>query len=203
LSIGGRERQFACDYLACGFHLVPNTELAALLGCEFNKNAVAVDEWQQTSRTGIYCAGEPTGIGGLELSLLEGQIAGLAAASQHDKARVFFAQREKLSRFAARLAKAFALRDELKVLPSDDTLICRCEDIAFGAVRQHDSWRAAKLHTRCGMGPCQGRICGSATDFLLGWNAHSVRPPILPVLISNLMSSQANHESEFRNITEV
>jgi hypothetical protein len=44
----------------------------------------------------------------------------------------------------------------------------------------------AKLQTRCGMGACQGRICGSAVEFLFGWNDRSVRPPIFPVRMENL-----------------
>jgi NADPH-dependent 2,4-dienoyl-CoA reductase/sulfur reductase-like enzyme len=194
LSIQGRMKTIACDYLACGFHLVPNIELPALLGCTIANGAVAVDECQQTSVPDIYCAGEPTGIGGLELSLIEGQIAGFVASRQHNKARSLFRERQKFSRFAARLARAFALRPELKALPQDSTLICRCEDVPYGAVRRETSWRASKLHTRCGMGPCQGRICGAATEFLLGWNADSVRPPIFPALISNLASSQDCHQ---------
>jgi hypothetical protein len=162
-----------------------------------------VDEWQQTSVPGVYCAGEPTGIGGLELSLIEGQIAGLAASGQKEKARSLFGQREKWGRFAARLAKAFALRPELKSLPDNDTLLCRCEDVAFGTARQQASWRAAKLQTRCGMGPCQGRVCGPAAEFLLGWNADSVRPPVFPALISSLVSSQAHSQSEVQNAKEV
>ena len=95
-----------------------------------------------------------------------------------------------MSRFAARLAKAFTLRSELKTLPTDATIVCRCEDVTFGRLRSHPSWRAAKLHTRCGMGPCQGRVCGAATSFLLGWNADSVRPPMFPALISSLTSTE-------------
>jgi len=203
ISIQGKERTILCDYLACGFHLVPNIELPALIGCEIENGAVKVDEWQQTSIPDIYCAGEPTGIGGLELSLIEGQIAGLAASGQKEKARALFNQRRCLSRFAAKLANAFALRPELKALPHDNTLLCRCEDVAYGAVRQHRSWRAAKLQTRCGMGPCQGRICGAAAEFLLGWNADSVRPPVFPALISSLVSSQAHNESEIQNTQKV
>jgi D-hydroxyproline dehydrogenase subunit alpha len=196
LSINGSLKTFACDYLACGFHLVPNIELPALLGCELADGTVAVNELQQTSMSHIYCAGEPTGIGGLELSLVEGQIAGLAAARKADQARSLFAQRRRLSRFAARLAKAFALRPELKTLPEDQTLLCRCEDVPYGTVRKHLSWRAAKLHTRCGMGPCQGRICGSAAEFLLGWKVDSVRPPVFPALVSSLESARALNEPE-------
>jgi NADPH-dependent 2,4-dienoyl-CoA reductase/sulfur reductase-like enzyme len=188
LSRNGRQQRIACDYLACGFHLVPNVELAAMLGCNVANGAVVVDEWQQTTVPGIFCAGESTGIGGLDLSLIEGQIAGLAAVGRKEKARTLFDQRRRLSRFGSRLAKAFALRPELRALPGEDTFVCRCEDVSYGDVRRHDSWRAAKLHTRCGMGPCQGRVCGAATEFLLGWNADSVRPPVFPALVSSLAS---------------
>ena len=203
LSIQGKAKQIECDYVACAFHLVPNIEFAALIGCEIIAGGVIVDEWQQTSVPGTYCAGEPTGIGGLELSLIEGQIAGLSVAGQKEKARALFSQREKFKRFAARLADAFALRPELKTLPTENTLLCRCEDVAYGDVREHRSWRAAKLHTRCGMGPCQGRICGAAAEFLLGWNASSVRPPVFPALVSSLASSRAHDEAELQNTHDV
>jgi len=175
-----------CDYLACGFNLVPNIELAVLLGCEVRAEVVAVDAFQETSVPGIYCAGEPTGIGGLELSLVEGQIAGLAAAGFHDSARSLFQARRKLTEFAAALGRTFALRDELRTLPDRDTLVCRCEDVTLGQLAGHDSWRSAKLHTRCGMGPCQGRICGPATNFLFGWQVESVRPPLMPARVGTL-----------------
>ena len=46
--------------------------------------------------------------------------------------------------------------------------------------------REAKLHTRCGMGPCQGRICGAAGEFLLGWTTPTPRPPLFPVEVATL-----------------
>jgi D-hydroxyproline dehydrogenase subunit alpha len=185
---GGKRWSVSCDYLACGFHLVPNLELAELLGCEIENGAVKVDEWHQTSVPQVYSAGESTGIGGLELSLVEGEIAGLAIAGRLDEARRLFPLRAKQRRFADLLNRTFALRDELKTLSEPETIVCRCEDVAFDRLRAHDSWRAAKLHTRCGMGPCQGRICGGAVEFLFGWKAESVRPPILPVRVDSLLS---------------
>jgi hypothetical protein len=53
-------------------------------------------------------------------------------------------------------------------------------------VRACVGWREAKLHTRCGMGPCQGRICGGAVEFLLGWQSESVRPPVLPARVRSM-----------------
>ena len=102
ISQAGRSKTIACDYLACGFHLVPNSELAALLGCRVQDDLVQVDDFQRTSVPGIFCAGEPTGIGGLELSLIEGQIAGLAAAGRETAARPLFAEREKLRKLRPR-----------------------------------------------------------------------------------------------------
>jgi NADPH-dependent 2,4-dienoyl-CoA reductase/sulfur reductase-like enzyme len=78
----GKRWQVACDYLACGFHLVPNVELAELLDCAVDRGAVRVDEFQQTTVPNVYSAGETTGVGGLELSLVEGEIAGLVAPTK-------------------------------------------------------------------------------------------------------------------------
>jgi NADPH-dependent 2,4-dienoyl-CoA reductase/sulfur reductase-like enzyme len=187
---GGKTWTERCDYLACGFGLVPNTEVGALLGCRMAGGGVAVDEQQQTSVQGVYSAGEATGIGGLELALVEGEIAGFAAAGESARARALFAPRHGYRRFAGALERAFALREELKALPREETLICRCEDVTLGRVRACAGWREAKLHTRCGMGPCQGRVCGGAVEFLLGWKADSVRPPVFPARIESLARSE-------------
>jgi D-hydroxyproline dehydrogenase subunit alpha len=178
--------QVSCDYLACGFHLVPNVELAELLGCVVDHDGVRVDDFQQTTVENIYCAGESTGIGGLELSIVEGEIAGLAIGGKLEAARKLFQVRERQRKFARLLNRTFALRDELKALVQPETIVCRCEDVTFERLRSQNSWRAAKLQTRCGMGPCQGRVCGGAVEFLFGWRAESVRPPVLPVRVESL-----------------
>jgi NADPH-dependent 2,4-dienoyl-CoA reductase/sulfur reductase-like enzyme len=188
---GGKRSRVDCDYLACGFHLVPNTELGELLGCAVENGSVRVDEFQQTTVAKVYSAGETTGIGGLELSLVEGEIAGLAVAGKHEAARELFPARAKQLKFADLLNHTFTLRDELKQLPAPQTIVCRCEDVTFDRLRAHNSWRAAKLQTRCGMGPCQGRVCGGAVEFLFGWRATSVRPPILPVKIDSLIRNKS------------
>jgi NADPH-dependent 2,4-dienoyl-CoA reductase/sulfur reductase-like enzyme len=186
ISRNGKLEKFHCDYFACGFHLAPNTELASLLGCRLKQDAVAVDDWQQTSVPEVFCAGEPTGVGGLELSLIEGQIAGFAAADRKPEAQKFFSARRKLRKFAQAVDRAFAPRAELKTLSQPETIVCRCEDVTHARLEPHSSWRAAKLQTRCGMGPCQGRICGPATQFLFNWRPESVRPPVFPARFSSL-----------------
>jgi NADPH-dependent 2,4-dienoyl-CoA reductase/sulfur reductase-like enzyme len=183
-----------CDYLACGYGLLPNLELAQALGCataaadmQAGQTTVTVDDWQRTSQPGIYCAGEGTGIGGVDLALAEGRIAGLAACGQEAQARDALAKRAQGRKFAARLARAFALRPELSTLAGDDTIVCRCEDVSHGELRTHTSWRCAKLQTRCGMGPCQGRICGGATEVLYGWRPDAVRLPISPARVASII----------------
>ncbi len=184
-----RCREIECDYLACGFHLVPNLELARALDCRVTNGFVEVNEFQETSQPGIYCAGEPTGIGGLEPAIVEGQIAGYASAGNLNAAKQLLATRARYKKVVNAMKRAFALRPELATLTNSDTLLCRCEDISVESVRKHASWRAAKLHSRCGMGPCQGRVCGAAAEFLFGWTIDSSRPPIFPVRCSSLAAT--------------
>jgi NADPH-dependent 2,4-dienoyl-CoA reductase/sulfur reductase-like enzyme len=186
LTDGAKAWREPCDYLACGFGLVPNVELAAALGCTLHKGAVGVDALQRTTVPDVFAAGEVTGIGGLERSLVEGEIAGLAASGDEAAARFLFPRRDRARRFAKRLERAFALRDELRRLPRPETIVCRCEDVAHGALVPHSSWTEAKLQTRCGMGPCQGRVCGAAADVLYGWTRTSIRPPIFPTPLGHL-----------------
>jgi D-hydroxyproline dehydrogenase subunit alpha len=201
LASGRRTRTISCDYLACGFHLVPNTELAELLGCQLRDDFVETDDLQQTSVRGVFSAGEPTGIGGLELALVEGQIAGQAAGGRSESARALFGERHRLRRFARALDRAFVLRPELRSLPRPETIVCRCEDVVCSRLAQHGSWRAAKLQTRCGMGPCQGRVCGPATRFLFDWSPDSVRPPIFPTRYENLSATAGQRETDPRPLT--
>jgi NADPH-dependent 2,4-dienoyl-CoA reductase/sulfur reductase-like enzyme len=186
LTNGRKTWRVACDYLACGFHLVPNTELAELLGCELHGGFVRVNEVQETSVKNVFCAGEPVGIGGVDPALIEGQIAGYAAADRPENARKLYDIRRAARRFAVLLEETFALREELRGLPLPDTFVCRCEDVTFARLARHSGWREAKLHTRCGMGPCQGRVCGPAAEFLFGWKVDSVRPPIFPARVESL-----------------
>ena len=95
-----------------------------------------------------------------------------------------------------RMAKAwllmnatFALRDEVKNLAKPDTLICRCEDVPLRDLQARTSWIDAKLHTRCGMGACQGRICGAAAQVLYGWAPQPARHLLSPARLSTLASA--------------
>ncbi len=188
-----------CDYLAVAYGFWPSDELALLLGCETRESCVIADELQRTSVEGIYCAGESTGIGGVDLSLVEGQIAGLAASGRAEQARAHFPERDTTLRFAKTLNTTFAPREEIRSLAQDQTIVCRCEDVTLRRLKSANSWRAAKLHLRCGMGPCQGRICGPAVQFLFGWKTESVRPPIFPARVSSLISEKESINNDDEN----
>lgn len=182
----GRTWTESCDYLACGFGFVPNLELPSLLGCQLRDGAVCVDSWQESTVPGVYIAGQSPGAGGVDLALLEGRIAGYAAVGRKDEAGRLLASSGRARRFARALDRAFELRDELRTLATAETVVCRCEDVVHDRLRPYDSWRAAKLQTRCGMGPCQGRVCRPAVEFLYGWRDESVRPPAFPVRLGTL-----------------
>lgn len=195
LTSGSRTWDEAADVLCTGYGLVPSTELARLLGCTTEQGAVVVDARQVTSISRVYAAGESTGIGGAPLSIVEGMIAGHAVASPGAIPESLTRRREALRRAATRMHQAFAPRQELRTLAAHDTIVCRCEDVRLGALLTASCARQAKLHTRAGMGPCQGRICGPALQLLRGWSVDTVRSPIEPTSISVLCADDSDGAS--------
>jgi D-hydroxyproline dehydrogenase subunit alpha len=190
--IGEKRQRVDCDIVAVGYGLVPNNELAALLGCETRDGYVVVDTDQRSTVANLFAAGEITGIGGVEKSMIEGEIAGLRSTGQSaDHCR---RDRNRSWEFVKLLEKSFRLSPALKNLATDDTILCRCEDVSFGEIKQFQNWRLAKLQRRIGMGPCQGRVCGPAFSFLRGSGAPgvepvSVRPPVFATHLRNLLPS--------------
>ena len=183
----GKIVELACDRLACGFGLIPNIQLGQALGCALGGTALAVDAWQATSLADHYAAGECTGFGGSELALVEGAIAGHAAVGNTAAARQLWPRRTRWQGFAKALNSAFSLNPHLKSLAQADTLVCRCEDVPYAALAGHADWRGAKLASRCGMGACQGRVCGGALQYLFDWQPSAPRPPFSPARIETLM----------------
>lgn len=179
-----------CDMLGVGYGLVPNVELAQLLGCALVHQGahprVQVDALLRTSVAGIYAAGEAGGIGGLAVARVEGEIAGHMAAGQTQAATALLPKRDKERRFGALLAHHFTLDPRLHTLANAQTLICRCEDVTLGELDGFSDARSAKLVTRCGMGACQGRICGTALAELGRFPRNGARPPVFPTRLATL-----------------
>jgi len=190
---GQKTDAIECDYLTCGFNLIPNNELPRMLGCQTTANGfVRVDGRLRTTAAHIFAIGELTAIGGVDKAILEGILAAHVSVGNEMAADELQRDHTAALNFARNLEKAFALRPELLKLARPETIICRCEDVPLSAVQRSMSGRDAKLQTRCGMGPCQGRICGPAVETIFGWQASSVRPPIFPVPVSALLGEAAH-----------
>jgi NADPH-dependent 2,4-dienoyl-CoA reductase/sulfur reductase-like enzyme len=184
----GKERDIDCDFAAIGYGLVPNLESAHQFGCTIKDGAIAVDDDQRTSVLNVWAAGEATGIGGVDKALAEGRIAGLAATGIRPGAAEV-ANRTRSCTFGKLLARSFAPQASLRALCQADTLVCRCEDVAAAELAQHGDWRSAKLQTRAGMGPCQGRVCSAACEFLYGWTPPEGRQPVFPTNAATLAAA--------------
>ncbi|MFT3915870.1 MAG: FAD-dependent oxidoreductase [Anaeromyxobacteraceae bacterium] len=188
LTDGRREERLACELLGVSFGLVPSAEAARLLGAAASGGAVAVNDHQETSVPGLFAAGELCGVAGVEVALAEGQLAGLAAAGLPPEPAPV-AERRTGRDFARAMDRAYALRPELLRPLAPDLVVCRCEDVRAGELDAAGatSAREAKLATRTGMGPCQGRVCGAALERLRGLEPATPRSPIVPVALSTLL----------------
>jgi hypothetical protein len=62
--------------------------------------------------------------------------------------------------------------------------------VRFADLQGRRGWRDAKLQTRCGMGPCQSRVCGPANQFLFGWPLPDTRPPFSAARIDTLIQQE-------------
>ncbi|MFI8950032.1 NAD(P)/FAD-dependent oxidoreductase [Streptomyces sp. NPDC053750] len=186
----GTGRHIPCDTLAVGHGMLPHTDLADGLGCRPDGPTVAVDAEQRTSVPGVWAAGEATGIGGAALALAEGHIAGRSIAArlrgtEPDPALWAPAarSRERLRACATALDAAFTPPAHWTDRVTDDTVVCRCEEVTAGAVREAvdglgaGDVRTVKLLTRAGMGWCQGRMCATAVAGLAGCEPTPPRRP--------------------------
>ncbi|MGW0970109.1 FAD-dependent oxidoreductase [Streptomyces sp. NPDC002516] len=177
----GTGRRITCDALAVGHGMVPHTDLAEALGCRVDATKVHVDEEQRTDVPGVWAAGETTGIGGVVLSLAEGHLAGRSAAARlrglepdpRPAARAVRV-RARARSFAAALDAVYEPPAHWAEQVTDETVVCRCEEVTAGRVREAVTGlgagdvRTVKLLTRAGMGWCQGRMCEPAVAGLAG-----------------------------------
>ena len=196
----------SCDVVAVSWGFTPDTSIAGGLNIKQVVDVdgaivVSVDEHQRANTphlsVEIFAAGEITGIGGSDLALLEGAIAGLAAAGSRDNAKKLKSLRRRAKRFSSTLQKVYEVPPGWKNWLTPETIICRCEEVTYQQVTQaadelgaSDS-RGVKLMTRCGMGMCQGRICSRVVADLLVSNETdrvkgTMRPIISPITLGEL-----------------
>jgi hypothetical protein len=220
-----REIEFACggatyrepvDVVLLHQGVVPNGNLAWSLNLEHAWDDrqrcfhPRLDAWGRAPVSGILVAGDAGGIVGAEGAAAMGRIAAWAAAM--DLGRLTMdACHERARTAQAALARHRAARPFLDVLyrpdqrwvapPDADTMVCRCEEVRAGEIRelvttQHcPGPNQMKSFVRCGMGPCQGRLCGLTTVELIAEcrgipvqdvGYYRIRSPIKPVTVGDL-----------------
>jgi thioredoxin reductase len=209
-SPAGAERTFAVDAVCTAYGFLPSVDLARALGCALDGDAVHHDHDMRTSVPNVFVAGEASGVGGADLARVEGELAGWMAAAHAlqttngDGRRDVSSQpdlpalrraRTKGAGFAAILSDLFDPRPGLQRLAAPDTVLCRCEDVTAGEVDAAvaggaDTLSALKIVTRCGQGPCQGRICERLVAGRLPRpERFSARSPVRPIPLGVLMDA--------------
>jgi NADPH-dependent 2,4-dienoyl-CoA reductase/sulfur reductase-like enzyme len=186
----GRSQRIACDAVALGYHLRPETQLADLARCEFFFDAATrqwlplVDGDGRSSVRGIYLAGDGKRVLGANAAEQSGRLVALAvlqdlgrAPSPEAVARLR-GELANLNRFAQGLSEAFPWPAQQAARLADDTIVCRCESVSVGELRRVvqqagalESNRA-KAFSRVGMGRCQGRYCGHAAAEIIAQTAN-------------------------------
>jgi NADPH-dependent 2,4-dienoyl-CoA reductase/sulfur reductase-like enzyme len=214
--VAGRTHRVAADVVLLHHGVVPSTQISRLLRVEhdWDPGQLAwrprLDDWGQTSLAGLRIAGDSASIAGALAAEATGSLAALGAAEA--LGRIDKAQRDTQAQPMRRaLAAQLRIRPFLDALyrppewlqqPADDTIVCRCEEVTAGRIREMarlgcQGPNQTKFFSRCGMGPCQGRVCGiSVTQILaaeLGRSpdetgAYRIRPPLKPVPIGSIAS---------------
>lgn len=213
--IPGTERNLKVDTICCAYGFMPSIALTLHLGCKHvyaPQLGVYIpwhDEHMQTSLPDVFVAGDVTGVGGKTLAELQGKLAGISALSQlgilskdaaNQQRRQLDSAVRREERFSRWLWNRYRFREGLLDLADDNTLICLCENVTAGDIKQSLDQGArnlygVKLRTRMGMGSCQGRYCMMNTAELIsqqtGYPVHeigtpSVRPPLAPTRLRNI-----------------
>jgi NADPH-dependent 2,4-dienoyl-CoA reductase/sulfur reductase-like enzyme len=182
-----QEQRIDCDAVAFGLGLRSETQLADLLGCRFaysDLNHAWLPERDidgRSSQANVYLAGDGTGIAGADAAELAGERAALAMledmghATAPTRVAALESKLRRIGKFRRGLERAFPLPPadwDMAALP-DDLVLCRCEAITVGSLREAardlgvTELNRLKALTRIGMGRCQGRICGAAATAIL------------------------------------
>lgn len=210
----GTSWSFRVDAVTVGNGLVPSTEASRILGARHRYDRCAggfVPERDANGRLSIpklYAAGDGCGVRGAEVARIDGHLAGLAAA--FDLGKLDFAayarraapfQRQRRAALRAGRAMAGLMQPPAGLIDAiaPETIVCRCEDVTRSSIELAFDRGAANLDqvkswSRCGMGPCQGRMCGDTVGALAGarlggrdkagfWTA---RPPLMTLPIEEL-----------------
>jgi NADPH-dependent 2,4-dienoyl-CoA reductase/sulfur reductase-like enzyme len=214
--------EIAADHLFLHEGVIPNTQisLALQVAHRWDEGQLCwrpvVDEWGRTSLPGIAIAGDGAGIAGGGAAALSGRLATLDAAAA--LGRIDEVERDRRARpIRAGLVRERALRPFLDALyrpaasvlnPPDEVVACRCEEVSAGQIRRAVRLGASgpnqvKAFLRCGMGPCQGRVCGAIVSAVIAEargvpiadvGTYRPRAPYKPITVVTLAGTLAGVE---------
>ncbi|VVQ02041.1 Hydrogen cyanide synthase subunit HcnB [Pseudomonas fluorescens] len=213
-SVSGRAQRIATRCVLLHQGVVPNIQFSQSLRArhEWDLDQLCfrpvTDAWGELDVPGVYVAGDGAGIGGAQAAAVQGELAALGIAARL-KAINASGRDEKAAPLRARLDANLRIRPFLDALyqpkeanriPADEVMVCRCEEVTAGELRQFVALgctgpNQAKSFGRCGMGPCQGRMCGlTVTEVIAkarGVSAQEVgyyriRSPIKPITLGEL-----------------
>ena len=214
--VPGNEKTYAVDTVCIGYGLIPTIWLTSLLGCRHDYHPLVggwtpfYDKNMQTDQPGVFVAGDGAGIAGVLVARMQGAIAGLHAAAHAGKISVDQAVQtslpqlkllDSMARFRQALDRIYRIQPDLYANVTDDTVVCRCESITAGEIRQAiregtTNLNDIKKRTRSGMGYCQGTNCQPAIAAILsrefdadpaGIKMQTTRPPARPIPLNLLM----------------
>jgi NADPH-dependent 2,4-dienoyl-CoA reductase/sulfur reductase-like enzyme len=215
----GTRREEPADVVLLHQGVVPNVNLAASLRVEHAWDPAArcfrprLDAWGASSVPGVSIAGDGGGIIGAKASEFSGTIAAFAAA--YALGRIDEMERDHRAASARAMLSAhlrarpfldalYRPRQEWVAPRDPDTLVCRCEEVRAGEIRELVTAQNCpgpnqmKAFVRCGMGPCQGRLCGLTVTELIAEcrgvpprdiGYYRIRPPVKPVTVGDLASA--------------
>ncbi|MBL8662065.1 MAG: FAD-dependent oxidoreductase [Candidatus Odyssella sp.] len=211
------EQRLPADLLLLHQGVVPNVNLAMAAGIAHRWDESQLcfvperDAAGATALDGIAIAGDGGGIGGAEAAAEEGRLAAIAAIRAlrpgADLGAEEIAARRSLARWRRGRRFLDALFRPAFVPPADETIVCRCEAVTAGeiaaAVDQGCTGpNQLKAFTRCGMGPCQGRLCGLTVTQLIAARRgvspaeaghYRLRPPVKPLTLGELAGLPAGN----------
>jgi NADPH-dependent 2,4-dienoyl-CoA reductase/sulfur reductase-like enzyme len=220
----GNEQRIAVDTLLLHQGVAPNINLSNAIGCRHVWDDMQLtwkpetDTWGATSVAGVSVAGDGAGIAGAEAAAERGRIAAFGAA--HRLGRIDAARRDRAAAAPratlARFERGRAFLDTLYRpaksfrVPDGDTIVCRCEEVTAARIRATVPLGATgpnqmKAFLRCGMGPCQGRLCGLTVAELIAEvrgvplpevGYYRLRPPVKPISLGELASMPKTESSE-------
>lgn len=210
----GQKNRIECDTIYLHMGVVPNTQLCRSMNLDHVWDDAqhcfkpVSDAWGQSSDERVFIAGDGGGIGGALVAEISGRLAALKVA--HDLGKIQggdFSLKSRVLR--QKMRKELAIRPFLDaayppasetIVPADDTIVCRCEEVTAGDIRKYasmgcDGPNQTKAFGRSGMGPCQGRYCGLTVASLLAeangrsmreTGYYRIRAPIKPITLGEL-----------------